>query len=469
MRSRPRTAAILLLTASLLAQAQDEPAPAAFAWRGSVDTTGRSGLVRAAVPAEALARLQSRDAADLRVFDASGRPVPFAFARPPRPPGEDRPHTAAFPALPLYAAQPGRAAPKGAVQLKVEEGGGNRTLWVQLGQDGPQPAPAGARPLPAALFDTRAQKEPVTGFVLRARIPTNVPVPFTLATSPDLASWTPVAVQGRIFRFEGEGAPANDRLELGAPLALQDRYLRVDWSGQEGVALDAVVGLLAAPQPEPAYPSITLPAPVADGPAALEWQLGFATPIARLELATPRDNTLVPLRLLGRNQASEPWRPLASTLVYRLGAPGQQAVNTPVALPVASVRWLRAEATHGARLESIALTVRAQFEPLEVVFPAGDGGPYTLAAGRPATPQAALPLGMLASTTATPIAALPLVTVGAAQSSPAPAPGWWSPWLPRHVDGKTASLWLVLALGVLLLGGVAWALLRQLNAKRDTG
>ena len=37
------------------------------------------------------------------------------------------------------------------------------------------------------------------------------------------------------------------------------------------------------------------------------------------------------------------------------------------------------------------------------------------------------------------------------------------------VDTKTATLWAVLAVGVLVLGGVAWALLRQVNASRDAG
>jgi hypothetical protein len=47
----------------------------------------------------------------------------------------------------------------------------------------------------------------------------------------------------------------------------------------------------------------------------------------------------------------------------------------------------------------------------------------------------------------------------------APAASGWNRWLPRGVDQKTAGLWLVLALGVLVLGGVAWSLLRQVNAK----
>jgi hypothetical protein len=99
------------------------------------------------------------------------------------------------------------------------------------------------------------------------------------------------------------------------------------------------------------------------------------------------------------------------------------------------------------------------------VFPAGSATPYQLAAGRCATPSAALPLGMLAATTTTRVDALPLVKVGAVQAPRDPSGAAWDAWLPRGVDGKTAALWLVLGTGVLLLGGVAWALLRQLNAK----
>ncbi|HEY0826090.1 MAG TPA: DUF3999 family protein, partial [Ramlibacter sp.] len=363
----------------------------------------------------------------------------------------------------------GTRLPKGAVQLRVDDNGQRRSLWVQLGPGQAQDAPAGAQRLPAAVFDTRAQKEALTGFLVRARIPANVPVRFTLSTSADLASWTPVPVQGRVFRFDGDGAPANDRLELRSPLRLEDRYLRLDWSGQEGVSVDALVGLLQAAQPEPAYPTITLPAAEADGASALEWQLGFTTGIARLELTTPRENTIVPLRLLGRNQPSEPWRLLGSTLVYRLGAPGQESTNAPAVLSWPSVRWLRVEATHGARLEDIPLTARVQFEPVDVVFPAGQATPYQLVAGRARTQPAALPVAMLAATLAVRVDALPVVMVGAVEAAPQPATPAWARWLPRGVDGKTAVLWLVLAGGVLLLGAVAWVLLRQLEAKGSRG
>lgn len=449
---------------ALTAHAADEPGPAAFAWRATLDTAGQGGLVRVPLPGEALARLQSRSAADLRVFDGQGQPVPFALAKPPQPPEARRQETPAFRALPLYAAQAGGRLPKGMVQLRVDEKGAQRSLWVQLGQDGPQPAP-GTQRLQAALFDTRAQKDPVSALVLKARVPDNVPVQFTLSTSSDLANWTPVTAQGRVFRFAGEGAPANDRLELEAPLALRDRFLRVEWNGQPGVALESMTGLLAASTPQPELPALVLPAGTADGPAALEWQLGFSTPIARIELSTSRDNTLLPVRIFGRTQPSEPWRLLANTVVYRLGSGANQGSNTAAALQHPSVRWLRVEATHGMRLEGVPLAARVLFEPVDVVFPAGAAGPYQLVAGREATTAAALPIGMLAATTTTAVDALPAARIASVQAAAGPRTGFWTPWLPRGVDNKTAGLWAVLLAGVLLLGGVAWSLLRQVNAR----
>ncbi|MEJ8838557.1 DUF3999 family protein [Ramlibacter sp. AN1133] len=458
---------VLLLAAALCAavSAAEEPVPHDFAWRGTLETSERSGLLRIVVPGDALARLQSSQGADLRIFDGQGRAVPFAFSTPALPPEAARPQTQPFAALPLYAADAGVPSGPGTLQMRIERNGQQQSVWVDLGRPSGD-AQSAARRLDAALFDTRSQQDPISALVVRARLPTNTPIRFSVETSPDLAHWTPVGVQGRIFRFDGVDAPANDRLEFAAPLRLQDRYLRLDWSGQAGVAVDAIVGLLARSRPEPTFPAAMLGEPVADGPAALEWSLGFATPLRKLQLATTQPNTLVPVRVLGRNQPSQPWRLLAQTVVWRVGAGADESRNPPVELSHPSVRWLRVEATHGARLQGLPLTAQALFDPLELVFVAGAAGPYQLAAGRPGTPAGALPLSVLASATRTPVADLPAARIARIESLPAPAASWWAPWLPRGVDGKTAGLWLVLGVGVLLLGGVAWSLLRQLDAKR---
>jgi hypothetical protein len=124
------------------------------------------------------------------------------------------------------------------------------------------------------------------------------------------------------------------------------------------------------------------------------------------------------------------------------------------------------EATHGARLRDIPLAARVLFEPLQVVFVAGNTGPYQLAVGRAGASSAALPLSMLMAITTRPLEALPAARIDQVSSATPAAPGWWTPLLPAGIESRAAGLWVVLALAVLILGGVAWTLVRQLKAAR---
>jgi len=436
-----------------------ELGPDDFQWRASLDTGGRSGLLRASLPADALMRVQSPTAADVRVFDRAGQPVPFALATPAQAAAPAEALTADIRALPLHGGSTGQPLPPGSLQVRVDNGPQGQAVWVQAGA-----APAGSAAtlrLPAAVFDTRALQQPLGALRVRASLPSNTPVRVALSTSEDLANWTPVRAQGRLYRFDGDGAPANDRLELPEPLQLARRFLRLDWSGQDGVTVEAVTGIVVPSQPVPRRPGMTLGAPREDGAAALEWALPSALPIAQLEIAATQPNTLVPVRILGRRQASEPWRALGQAVLYRLGAAGQESTNPPVTPGAGAVRWLRLEATHGARLQGVPLQVVARFAPVDIVFVAGDQGPYTITAGRADAPQAALPVGMLSAASTTPLQDVPQAAIVDARTAAASAPSPFAEHLPAGLDTRTATLWLVLVAGVLVLGGTAWSLLRQ--------
>lgn len=436
-----------------------QTAPSDFAWRGRLEVPAQASLVRVPLPASALMHLQAPDASDLRVFDAKGQPVPFALAHPQAQPAPPRDQTHRYAALPMSAAQPKGTAGAGAVQVRIEEGGTQRSVWVQTRPSAAPNPQAGL--LPSVLFDTRAEKREIAAIAVHAQLRPNRPVQPRVSTSADLVEWTPVAVRGSLFRFEGDGAPANDTLELVHAVRMQGRYLRIDWDADEGISVQGMTGLAAAAASR-RHVAATLPAATADGPAALEWELGFATPIAELRLSTQRANTLVPVRILGRNAVSEPWRQLARTVVWRLGVPGRDHVNPATPLPGPSVRWLRVEATYGTRLEGVPLVVEAAFDPLQLVFVAGGQAPYEVAVGHAGAPAAALPLSMLANASSLKVDELPAATFAQVQTAPAQR-GGLAGWLPRGVEPRTALLWAVLAGGVLLLGGVAWSLLRQLN------
>lgn len=450
--------AALLCAGSALAQA-----PADFAWRGPLEVPAGASVVRAELPVQALLNLQSPQGADVRVFDATGRALPFAFAAPVDQPPAARQPTADFAALPLYSAQPGRRPEAGSVQVNISQGGEQRAVWVRMRPDGAD-APAD-RKLPSALFDTRASRQTIDAITVKAQLPPNTPVRIAVSESTDLSQWTPVPVRGRVFRFEGPGAPVNETLELGRPLALEGRYLRLDWTGQDGVSVSAIQGLQVRPARAPRQVSALLPDAREDGQAAIEWRLGFGLPMAALALTTTQPNTLVPVRVLGRNHMADPWRVIASTVVYRIDGPDGPSTNLPVTLPRVPLRTLRVEATHGMRLQGLGLTATAVFDPLEIVFVAGGSGPFEVAAGRAHTEAAALPLGMIAATTTAKLDTLPVARVGAGTVSAPAARAGWARWLPEAIEPKAAVLWAVLIAGVALLGGVAWSLLRQLGHK----
>lgn len=456
----------LVLGGALLAAAAaaELPAPAEFAWRATLDTNGQAGLVRVALPGDALAHLQSSDAADLRVFDAHGSAVPFALSTPRAAalPGD---RTTQLRALPLHASASTSASAR-AVEVRIAQENGARSVWVQFGAAA---APLRSPRLPATLFDTRSLQEEIAAFVVQGRWPPNTPLAFTLSISRDLATWTPLPTEGRVYWFEGQGAPANDALVLRRPQRLTGHYLRLDWREQDNVSVHALVGV-AATRMVPAHPSAPLPEPVADGEAALEWTLPFATPIVQLALATNRLGTVAPLRILGRERASDPWRLLGHSVLYRLDdGGGVPAASGPVTLAASSVRWLRVEALHSTRLADVPLTAHAFFAPTEVVFVARTSGRYELTAGRAATPRAALPLSILAATTAASLDALPAAHIVFTRThAPAPPPAW-ARWLPPGTDPRAVGLWLVLAVAVLVLGVVAIALLRQTQYAKAQG
>lgn len=462
----------LMLLAGILSPpvwAVDAPAPSEFAWRASLALPADASVARVTLPPDAMLRLQSRDARDVRVFNAKGEAVAFALAAPPRAtPGPLPPQTRPYTAHPLFTAASGKRPAPGSVQVHLDQAASQGSVWVRFGDTGGTVgAPdASATRLQSALFDTREDKQTVTAMTLQADLPPNVLVHLSLASSTDLAQWTPVALRGPVFRFEGVGAPANHTLELVQALRLEGRYLRLSWHGQTGVQVKGFTGSLVQALAPPIRVRAPLPPAIPDGNTGMNWPLDFATPLAALQLSTSRSNTLIPVRILGRNDAAQPWRQLATAVVYRLGAAGQETSNPPVALGGASVRWLRVEATHGMALPGPDLQATVEFEPIQLIFLASGLAPFELAIGRARTPAAAVDVSLLTSVMSGKLEDLPRATIAGVQLAQDTSSGATvKRWLPAGTEQRSVVLWIILLGAVLVLAGVAYALLRQLSAK----
>lgn len=459
-------AASFVTCISAAASDAEAPVPTDFSWRATLVLPAATSLARVEVPVQALWHMQSSAAHDVRVFNAAGAVVPFALlARADLTQPPPVAYTPAYTAHPLFASDGSAKAVPGGVEVRVDSAGANTSAWVRLGGDAAAAATAAQPPtaLQSVLFDMRKEDQVLSALVLTAELPRNALVPVTVSTSSDLKTWSTVDTKGPLYHFDGADAPSSKTLELRQPLHVKGHYVRITWTGQAVVSVHTLVGRVSAAQTSPEPLRSALPVALADGKGALSWALPFATPVTALHLQAVHDNTLLPVRILGRTDATQPWRSLATSVVYRLDSVGTANRNPPTPLPPVSVRALRVEASQGAILEPDGVQATVEFAPLQIAFLASGAGPYTLAVGRAQTQPAAVDAALMGSVSRDRLATLPLATLANVVTRP---PTALEGALPAGVDLRSVALWLVLGLGVAVLGAVAYSLLRQISAKR---
>ncbi|MCL1961441.1 MAG: DUF3999 domain-containing protein [Desulfovibrionaceae bacterium] len=456
----PLALALALVAAPALAAAPPD-APGGYAARWPLQLPEGASLARLPLPAGALTQAQTADLRDLRVFNAAGQPVPLALGRVSA--AASAPAAVELPALPILADPQTAAASSAGLSLRIEDGPGGRVARL----DAPPVAATSTSPsapaaLLGALIDTREQKAPLQAIELDAGWPAGRPFTFRLHASGDLRQWQPL---GEVTAYRGaDGAVmAPPRVAL-AGATLQARYLRVTWdaAAPNAVRVRAVRLLPQPPQaaPERVAAPLTLPEGAGRDPRVIEWRLPFATPLAALDIRVTGQATLVPVRVLARQQPEQPWALLGRHVVFSLTQNGQTQHSPPLELGQAAWREWRVEADAASHGFAEPPQITAWLAPAQLVFVASGPPPFTLAAGRADAPSVYLPLASL----------IPGYEPGA--QDPLPAATLAAPPAPAPVpttaagaerDARSKILWAILLAGVLALGGMAWTLARQLN------
>ncbi len=414
----------------------------------TVLTTPGEGLHRVQVPFEAH-RAARPDLADLRMFNAKGELLPFAFAATPSKPADERVATD----VPLF---PIRAAPKataaGDVSLDVKATASGTLVALRTV---PKGAPAGAR-IVSWVADASAVREPIGAVVVEwKREPGTEIARVALEASDDLREWSPFA-SGTVANLEeGARSLSQPRVEF-APRTV--KYLRLT-SSTSGFALTALKverKLAAALAP---LDTVTVGGRRGMRPGEYTYDLQAAVPISRVQLIFSEANAVAPVEIAARNDDRE-WRQVGSATFYRLTRGGAEVRSPALEIsPYPARYWMvRFDPKAGAPAEAPRL--EAGFRPREVVFAARGEGPYQLAFGREEAKRADLPLGTLIPDYKRDAEyQLPKAKVAAIGANP-PA-GWSLAQMLRGERGKKTLLWVVLVGGVAVLGFMAWRLLKS--------
>lgn len=396
-------------------------------------------LGRVVLPAAAVAEIKRADLGDVRIFDAKGRTLSLALGYDKS--GESSVlKTSDLAAIPIAAGDATTAVP-----VSVEVKAGDTSVAVTATD-----AAIAVDERVAVLIDVRALTLPVVGIELKAELPRQVPVTFTLESGEDLKTWQPLAEKVLL-------RPGSDPEVLGQPrialpaVNLKDRYVRISWEAQPDVQVSGVRLFEAVERPEPRVDLETSGGTLSN-PHEMRFAPQLAVPIAAVKLEMTGQDGMVPVQLFGRNDRSEPWGLLATGTLKQ----GEGALRLELSgATLKEYRLLADKRSAGfSKVPKVSLSV----EPITLFAAFNDEGPFNLVTGHPDAKPAWFDPADLGKPSDLLRAWRRPAEVASAGDAPvillapaAPESGF---------DPRTLGLWAALLAGAGVLAFAAWRIMR---------
>jgi len=451
--------ALSLVTLALALPALAQERPGDFNYSAPISAEAGASHYRFALTAEAYRGATRRDLGDVRIFNAAGEPVPYAFA--PRELPRPRATVQRVRIFPLYGDED-----KGlqGTTVRVARSARGSVLGVSVTD---RPA-ASRRRLLGYLLDPGETKMPKDVLVLDWDTAEGFSGHAQVEGTDDFKQWHSVATSAPILALQHEGASLErSRVELGGTRA---RYLRLALNGvPRSFTLKEVRLELRPETPQPLRAWLTLGGVA--GKASGEWLFdsGGHFPVDRVRLQLPEPNTVAQVQLLTRERVDERWRPAASGIAYRLAGDAGDVVSPELHASSNGERyWMLRVDQKGGGLGTGEVRLEIGWLPHELVFAARGAPPFTLAYGNDKVKPGAAPLAMVLpqrpdGTTPSAPAAVVGASAARADTSFAAQPLRFVRELTERRDVRQWLLWSALIAGVLLLGWMAVRLLRDMG------
>lgn len=445
--------------------------PQDFAYGMRLEADGKEALYEVVLPAAVYRGVVRADLADVRVFNGAGEVVPHAW----RPRWTTETESAKPVVLTLFP-------------LKAEEGTGVDGISIRVrhdagGKSSVEVTSSGARV--GSVKRTVGYLVDLTtlGRALRAIALEWQPVPDGFAgmirvdASDDLDSWRTLVAAAPLVSLEVAGQRLQQkRIELPQQTV---RYLRLSWVPQDvGGAFPELLSASGEPVDktvEALREWTQAEAEKDDKPGEYVFDLRGRYPVDRVRVHLPEPNTVVQIEGLVRDRIEQPWRSVVRGVVYRLRRDSSEIVNPEVSVGVTTARyWLLRVDRRGGGVGSSAPRLEVGWVPDAVVFAARGEPPFQLAYGNRDAKPAAYAIETLVpgydsnpQIRAVRAGAQQTINVSSARAFEQQKLGGEAR-LEEAIDWKRWSLWGSLVLGVLILGGMAWRLVRQVDSGGGT-
>jgi len=425
---------ILVLLALLVPFSAHASTPMDFARGFNLEAEEGFALQRLELPFEVYNASVRADLGDLRVFNAEGAEVPVHLRRMGAEPA-----TAHEVPLPLFRVGTRKESGQDYdFRLHVRTSDQGAVLETRM-------IPLSASADQALLLDASANTVDLAALRFELEAPSSVFVRIVVRGSDDLASWQ-TAGSGVLASMEHQnGSILQDRIALSGK---RWKYYLVTGLGDLSALSVAYAeksrgdsGMIRR------FASLngTL---VEDG--TYEYALPSALPVDVLDMADV-DNAVLGVNVL--TPSGDGWRSVGAGSLFRMTVEGQALAGPGLALRGPHERFR-------IRMQGAPVPLRVGWTPHELVFMPQGSGPFTLALGNPSIPRGPDMLAPMLQDKGIGAARLGKARIGAPVTL-----GGEDRLLPER-DFTRIVLWAVLGLGVILLGAMAWHLVRTMEHKK---
>lgn len=424
-----------------------------FAFGMELSISGQGAIYGMAVPVQVYRACTRADLGDLRVFNGQGL-VPHILQ--PQVSKKTSPQPVYLPFFPLVGMGDNSQLPP---ELQITTDSKGTIIDIRQDRTEPPSTVVTAYIIDISGLEEKADWLEFTWIGKEDNFSTSV----SIDTSDDLNGWQPLVHSAALAELQYLGHNLlRNRITMKAGMK---KYLRLSWPPDEtGVDLTVIKAGYTKEeriQARTVHHLVGEPKQDADkGKMSYHYSSDGFFPVDQVSIRLPQQNSMAQVTVFSRANEEEPWRQRASLLSYHLTIDGVNFDSRIKDIAPTTDRFWRLEINNLGR-GSGAPTLSLGWLPQQLVFVAQGEGPYTLAYGRAGLGPERSQVDRLLTTLdphqeknmiMVADAGAQIILGGTGMLLPSPEVPWRR-WI----------LWASLVVGVLVIGGMAFQLFKEMK------
>ena len=363
----------------------DPVSPSDFAYGAKITAPPGNALYECVVPQWVYEKTTRTDLGDIRIFNASGEPVPHMVRNVQAGSSDPSPPSRPLPFFPLASPQ--------------ESGKDNLSLQIRTDETGAilhvgTPPPSSEEKITTCIIDcSKVSPRPCKLILEWEKKDKDFVASLKVFSSDALDRWDHLIASDTItdLSFSRHHLKKND-IVFTRPAGT---YLKLVWiNTPPPMNLTGVKGVFPSEERPITrdWKRLTATRPIKnDNAPEIIVETGGFMPVDRVKIFMKEINTVMDVEILQSAAPPSEWRPICQGVLYRLVLDHIPVINDTLSFPPAYRPSLKFEITSGGQaMTTDNLSIEIGWIPQNIVFVAGGKGPFTLACGNSAPiPQAA--------------------------------------------------------------------------------